>query len=244
MKLSKIVMVCVVLGIFATFLVSNIHLKAQQAMNKNELITSIVLETFENNDKGWYASGSKYTKTGFPQWQTNIENWPTSLFGQKGDPANKYCFGVRTSYYRMGYNYLWILPKEPLRIPGIAKAFYIWVWGANFLYDFEIQVTDYTGVSYSLPGGKLNFLGWKILRMDIPAFIPQTQQQLPRIKNLQFDRFTIWTNPGAPLENFYIYLDQFSILTDIALETYDGDALNNVNQIWTNPQSNQQTGGQ
>jgi len=240
MKFSKIAVLSFILVIFAAFLVSNSNLTAQQTMTKNELITSIVLETFENNDRGWHAEGSKYTKTGFPQWQAKIENWPTSLFGQKGDPNNKYCFGVRTSYYRMGYNYLWILPKEPIKIPGIAKSFYIWVWGANFAYDFELQLTDYTGISYSLPGGKLNYLGWKIIRIDVPNYIPQQQIQLPRIKNVLFEKFIIWTSPGAPLENFYIYLDHFSVLTDIALETYDGDSLNNVDQIWTNPESNQQ----
>lgn len=237
MKISKIIIVIILL--FVLLIPIKNQVIAQQG--KNELIVSQVLENFETNDKNWQAVGSKFTKKGFPQVKPLINDWPTALFGKKGDPNNKYCLGVRTSYYKMGYNFLKIFPENGIKVPGIAKAFYIWVWGANFSYDMEMQITDYKGITHTLPVGRLNYLGWKVHRIDVPDYIPQTQQTVPRIKRLKFERFTIWSLPGAPLENFYVYFDHFTVLTDITNETFDGDDLaNHPDEYWQSENKNGQ----
>ncbi len=210
------------------------------ADDKERLVVSKVLESFETNDRNWDGEGSKYTKKGFPQVKPMVNSWPQALFGRVGDEENKYCFGARTSYFRMGYNSLKVKPEEPIEIPGLIKSFFIWIWGANYSYDVELQITDFKGISYKLPVGRLNYLGWKVHQVEVPPSVPQLQKTLPRIKHLKFDNFTIWSLPGSNLEGFNVYFDHFTVLTDVANETYDGDDLSTeADTIWSGEESDE-----
>jgi len=235
MKLKKALIITLITLLLISPFTLTTKIKAQQNYQKNELLVSKILEDFETNDKDWKAEGSKYTSKGYPIVKPKVESWPEALFGRKGDPNNKYCLGVKTSYYKMGYNELKIFPKENIKVPGIAKVFYIWVWGANFAYDMEMQLKDYKGITHTLAIARLSYLGWKCHKVVVPDYIPQLKPTLPRIQNLLFERFTIWSLPGSQLEGFNVFLDHFTVLTDVAYETFDGDDLNNPD-IWNTNQ--------
>jgi hypothetical protein len=84
--------------------------------------------------------------------------------------------------------------------------------------------------------GNINFLGWKNLRVMIPANIPQTKKSIPSIAPLTFVKFRVWTQPTARVDNFYIYFDHLKVLTDTFESLYDGDELANparVNELWS-----------
>jgi hypothetical protein len=91
--------------------------------------------------------------------------------------------------------------------------------------------------------GTLSYTGWRDLRTAVPANIPQTKRLQPRLASLDFLKFRIWTAPNEEVENFFIYFDQFKVLTDTFETLYDGDALANptrINELWgTNTPSGQ-----
>jgi hypothetical protein len=58
---------------------------------------------------------------------------------------------------------------------------------------------------------------------------------LPRLAALTFVKFRVWTQPAEPVDNFYIYFDEFKVTTDVFESIYDGDELSNperVQELW------------
>ncbi|RLE10686.1 flagellar filament outer layer protein FlaA [Candidatus Aerophobetes bacterium] len=201
---------------------------------KMEDIRSIILDDFENNDRNWQVSASRFTAEGFPQIKFGVEGVPIALQGAYQEGENKYVMGVRTAFTRKGYNRVWIYPEEEIVIPGRLKKIDVWVWGANYNYFLEIHLRDYTGVVHKLPMGSLKFIGWRNLSVEIPSYIPQYIRYLPMEKPLTFVRFVIWTAPTERVDDFYIYFDHLKILTDVYRERFDGDILaDKTKDIWS-----------
>jgi hypothetical protein len=208
-------------------------------------VTSFVLESFDEPAKtDWIVQGSKFTTKDYPQLSI-VRAWPDALVGRNKENKDYYALGVHGKFDRVGYNYIEIIPAKKgsdgklehssLVIPGRARAIDVWVWGANFNYYLEVHVRDYQGVDHVLPLGDLNYIGWRNLSVEVPGSIPQARSTVPRYQGLEIVSFVLWTRPNAKVNDFYIFLDQIKVLTDMLETKFDGDNLadeDTLNQLW------------
>jgi len=218
-------------------------------------LESKILESFDGDSAyEWRTVASKFaTKTdegSYPRVSL-IATWPSALFGNNRDGADLKSLGIMGKFDRRGYNWIDIYPvatgggenadPEEIPIPGRATYLDLWVWGSNLNFSIEAYVRDYRGVVHVINMGNINYTGWKNLRANIPNNIPQSKRILPHFAGLKFVKFRIWTQPVEQVDNFYIYFDQFKVLTDTFETIYDGDELTNperIQELWADAGAN------
>lgn len=208
-------------------------------------VLSVVLDDFDKPDKSlWIVQGSKYITSGYPQLSF-LKTWPDTLYGRNKDNKELYVLGVHGKFDRQGYNYIEIIPAakdsggklvpSPMQMPGRAQSLDLWVWGANYDYYLEVHVRDYSGVDHSLNLGSLKYAGWKNLSVSIPASVPQSRNYIPSFQGLEITEFVVWTRPNEKVDDFYIFLDQIKVLSDMFESRFDGDNLADIetlNELW------------
>jgi hypothetical protein len=227
-------------------------------------LTSIVLESFDgetthvwNDGKhtrtyefSWGLDASKFAtrardrdgnEVNFPR-STYVEAWPAALFGQnRGGERTLKSFGINGRFDRQGYNWIDVFPVDlnglPFEIPMPGRVRYmdLWVWSQNFDFYMEAYVRDFQGVVHTIRLGSLAYSGWRNLRANIPNHLRQARRIQPVHVNLQFVKFRIWTQPREKVDNFYVYLKQFKVLTDTFETLFDGDELADpdvIPQLW------------
>lgn len=216
---------------------------------------SFILESFDGNPQhewnvagknyqyefNWKVSASRFAHEEFPK-QTYAAAWPQALFGKTPEGQELKSLGIWGQFDRKGYNWIDVYPvkadgNEPFEIPIPGRISYldIWVWGSNLKYTVDAYFRDNEGVIHTVPVGSIAYEGWKNLKAQIPANIPQSKRILPRLAALKFVKFRIWTTPEEKVDNFYIYFDQFKVLTDTFESLYDGNDLadpDKVQEIW------------
>jgi hypothetical protein len=199
-------------------------------------------EFFWKLDASKFASeidGVKYPKL------TYVPSWPQALFGVNREGRELQSLGIWGNFDRRGYNWIDLYPStgegedaEPFEIPIPGRISYLdlWAWGSNLRYYIEAYIRDYQGVIHSVRLGDIAFTGWQNLRVRIPNSIAQSKRILPKRAGLSFVKFRIWTTPTEKVDDFYIYLDQFKVLTDTFETFFDGDELadpDRVQQLWS-----------
>jgi hypothetical protein len=196
-------------------------------------LESMVVETFDGDSPyTWVTDGIKYTsKKSYGLFPV----YPQALHRTTEEAEGKQSFGLNGQFQRQGYNWIDIYPvntENPdggaVEIPlsGTVHFIDVWAWGSNLNYKLEVYLRDYRGMIHRVDMGSLRFLGWKNLRMAVPANFPMTDRALP-IKNVSsyFVKFRLWTDPGERVNNFYLYLDHLKVLTDTFNTRFDGDDL-------------------
>ncbi|HTX72920.1 MAG TPA: flagellar filament outer layer protein FlaA [Rectinemataceae bacterium] len=145
--------------------------------------------------------------------------------GVAPDVVNKYVLGVRTDFYRRGYNEIDITASRPIPIEGIAKTISVWVAGRNYNHVLAIVLQDYFGNTYDLTMGKLNFQGWKKLTVAVPPQNPdgrtgivQTNFHFTNRSGIKVVGFKILCNPDEDYGTYYIYFDDMRAVTDLFAE--------------------------
>jgi len=224
------------------------------------IIESKVLETFNDEDRRfwngeespyeWRLQASRFAAEGFPR-MTYVPEYPLAFFGPNRDLRS---FGIWGQFDRRGHNWVDILPFEAgadedasattIPIPGRLQFIDMWVWGANFRYDLEAYFRDYRGMIHVVRLGRIDHRGWRNMRVAIPNNIPQTRlhlisrQAIPedrvnlaQLAGLEFIKFRVWTDPTERVDNFFIYFNQFRIITDMHDPYFDGDTLANPSWI-------------
>jgi hypothetical protein len=174
-----------------------------------------------------------------------VSSWPAAIFGANREGLPLKSLGIWGRFDRRGYNWIDVYPvaagggddasPAEIPIPGRARYLDMWVWGSNLNYYVEVYVRDYQGVIHIIRLGDIGYTGWKNLRVAVPNNIPQSKRVLPRLAALTFVKFRIWTLPAEPVNNFYVYFDQFKVLTDVFELNYDGDELadpERVQELW------------
>jgi hypothetical protein len=226
---------------------------------------AIVLDTFDGNsthewtvgsktyqyDFTWKLDASKFaTKSDEDQWPklTYVPSWPMALFGTNREGKDLKSLGIWGKFDRRGYNWVDVFPVsgdggEPFEIPIPGRISYLdmWVWGANLNYYIEAYFRDYQGVVHTIYLGAIGHTGWKNMRVHIPTNVRQSKRVLPRLAGLTFIKFRIWTTPLERVDNFYVYFDQFKVLTDTFESLFDGDELadeDRVNELWASTSNN------
>jgi hypothetical protein len=212
--------------------------------------TSVIIESFDgDSDYVWKLDGSKFaTKTdddSFPK-VSYVSAWPQALFGLNREEKELKSLGIWGRFDRRGYNWIDVYPTKSgeegdeaeaveIPLPGRVQSLDMWVWGSNLNYRIEAYVRDYRGVIHVLDLGNIKYQGWKDLRVQVPARIPQSKLVLPRLAALNFVKFRIWTQPSEPVNNFYVYFDHFKVLTDTFETLFDGNDLalpERVQELW------------
>ena len=215
------------------------------ADDTTQIMRSRTLDNFDDPDAiQWTVRGSKFAAPGFPD-AAYVNAWPDALHPRNVDGSGFQVLGIRSQFDRGGYNTIEIIPvrdadgsgqePNPLQIPGRVQSFDVWVWGANYNYTMEIHLRDYQGIDHTVPLGSLKYNGWKQLTARMPGNIPQQQPHLPRLKSLEVTKIVIWTLPGERVDDFFVYLDEFTVLTDLFESRFDGEDLVDpalVESVW------------
>jgi hypothetical protein len=180
-----------------------------------------------------------------------------ALFGSNREERDLKILGVHGRFDRQGYNWIDVYPVSSggedggeedgesapveIPIPGRVKYLDMWVWGSNLNYVVEAYLRDYRGVVHVVELGNIGYQGWKNLRAAVPSSFPQGKRVLPRLASLSFVKFRIWTSPREQAGDFYVYFDQFKVLTDTFESIFDGDELADparVQELWTGSETN------
>ena len=187
----------------------------------------------------------------------HFEIWPLALHRNNRENKEIRSLGIWGKFKRMGYNWMDIYPTlksegddagpYEIPIPGHVKFLDLWVWGSNLNYYLEAYLRDEQGVMHTIYLGNLYYQGWKNLRAQIPTSIPQRRRIIldPASANtlstaeknsiyLKFVKFRIWTTPREQVGNFYIYFNQFRVLTDTFEIIFDGDEMTDPDWIREN----------
>ncbi|MCL2043811.1 MAG: flagellar filament outer layer protein FlaA [Treponema sp.] len=255
MKYDSIKTVClVVLACVVVFSVA--------ANERTANFTSIILESFNGDvthewhdgrhprsfDFSWGVDASRFATTtddvSYPVI-SSINTWPQALYGINREGRVINSLGIHGRFDRRGHNWIDIYPvqgegaeAQPFEIPlpGRVQRMDMWIWGSNLDYTLEAYVRDYHGVVHIIPLGSLAYAGWRNLQARIPDSIQQTKRILPSYAPLHFVKFRVWTTPREYVNNFYIYFNQFRILTDTFEQLIDGSELADpdiIPQLWS-----------
>jgi hypothetical protein len=187
----------------------------------------------------------------------HFEIWPVALFRNNREGRELRSLGIWGKFKRMGYNWIDLYPvlksegaeagPYEIPLPGRIRYFDMWVWGSNLNYYVEAYVRDEQGIIHVLHLGNLGYQGWKNLRVQVPTSIPQRRRIIldPASSNtlstaeknsiyLKFVKFRVWTTPREEVANFYIYFDQFKVLTDTFERIFDGDEMSDPDWVREN----------
>ena len=231
--------------VFGFYIILSVLLALPVAANQEtENLVSVILEDFNDpEESAWIVRGSKFITEGFPR-TAYPEAWPAALHGANREGFPYRVLGVNGKFDRLGYNYIEFIPDRRnedgefvgIPIPGRCKLLDLWVWGSNHNYYLEAHLTDYRGITHVLPLGDLNFAGWRNLKTEIPPYIPQGRTHIPQLRPLSLVKLVMWTRPTEKVDNFFVYLDQIKVLTDMFVSRFDGDELADpelVDEIWS-----------
>jgi len=226
------------------------------AFGQNRIVSwdTKILESFNGQDDTqytWKTQASRFIASRDPTGSEvqypvvrYIDAWPMQEFGSgrgSNAPVHK-SFGLNAAFDRKGYNWIDLFPTledKPTEIPmpGRVKSIDCWFWGSNLKFYVEVFIRDYRGVIHTLKLGDITFSGWNNLRIELPTAIPQEKRLLPSYAGLRFVKFRIWSTPTERVDNFFIYLKQLRILTDIFEPLFDGSDLadpSHVQELWGN----------
>ena len=221
---------------------------------------SVIIETFVGDtshewtvgsktftyDYSWQIDASRFaTSTDYDQFpkMVYVPSWPQALFGFNRSGKELNSLGIQAKFDRRGYNWIDVFPvdgnDDPFEIPlpGRVSSMDIWVWGSNMNLYMEAYVRDLNGVVHCINMGNLHFAGWRNVQVRIPSNIIQSKRILPRLAGLNFVKFRIWTTPNERVDNFFVYLNQFKIMTDVFESLFDGSELADpdvIQEIWSN----------
>ena len=180
---------------------------------------------------------------------TFVKAWPDQVYGSNKEKTELWSMAVHAGFNRKAYNYIEIVPVDPskkgedgllepkpIKIPGRVQLIDLWVWGANYNYWLDLHLQDYRGVDHVLHLGSLQYAGWRNLSVTIPGSIPQASPYIPRLRGLVITKLVLWTRPDAPVDGFYVFLDDLKVLTDLFETRFDGDELADpdyLNELWS-----------
>jgi len=135
------------------------------------------------------------------------------------NPQDQYVLGVKTEFFPpRGMTNIFVEPRRPLPVPGIAKTISVWVVGRNFNHNLWVVVRNNAGQTSFLHLGKLNFSGWKKLTVAVPPNIKQRDPHYGYLSGIQIIGFMIVPDLLETYGSYYVYFDDLRVLTDLFAE--------------------------
>jgi hypothetical protein len=144
---------------------------------------------------------------------------------QLADIPTDHVLGVKTYFQDRGFDRVEVSPPNEYVIKGRAKEIRVWVLGRKFRHNLYVKLRDYKGKIHKLKMGRLDFFGWRRMKVTIPGWLPQSSRYALLDKNLHFVSFFVTSDRFETPGTFYFYLDNFSIITDTADNQYDGSEI-------------------
>ncbi len=181
-----------------------------------------------------------------------VDGGPSDLIPEKWTADKKglektKCLGLHFRFKYPGYNSVHLLPppevqwddptkrvttydsrtgtevqERAIQLPGRAKGVSVWFHGRGNDYTLECWLKDHRGDVHILKMGSLNFVGWRPMKVSIPANIPQETQSYPQTRVTKIVRFVVRSTPEAGMEDVYMFFDQLKVLTDVFEVNFDG----------------------
>jgi len=134
---------------------------------------------------------------------------------------NESVLGVKTNFMDRGFDRVEIYPPNEYIIRGKAREIKLWVLGRKFRHTLFVKLRDYRGRTHKLKIGRLDFWGWKEMSVIVPGWLPQSAKYAMLDINLHFVSFVVESDKFEIPGSFYVYLDQFRVITDLSEFTGD-----------------------
>lgn len=214
------------------------------AQTRRPMINSVVLDDFNDPSNLWMVRGSRFVNDDLLDWEW-VRAWPEALHRTEPEDVTLRSLGIRAGFNRIGYNYLEIIPAQEnedgelvartIPLPGTAQSIDMWVWGSNRDYYVDVQLRDHRGIVHTLRVGDVNYRGWDNIFVDVPTWIPQQVSYVPQRRGLELVKIVLWTRPTERVNEFYVYLDELRVVTNLAEDYWDGEQLGDpeaVEQLW------------
>ncbi|TVR30785.1 MAG: flagellar filament outer layer protein FlaA [Spirochaetaceae bacterium] len=214
------------------------------AQTRRPMINSVVLDDFNDPSNLWMVRGSRFVNDDLLDWEW-VRAWPEALHRTEPEDVTLRSLGIRAGFNRIGYNYLEIIPAQEnedgelvartIPLPGTAQSIDMWVWGSNRDYYIDVQLRDHRGIVHTLRVGDINYRGWDNIFVDVPTWIPQQVSYVPQRRGLELVKIVLWTRPTERVNEFYVYLDELRVVTNLAEDYWDGEQLGDpdaVEQLW------------
>ncbi|MDR2177852.1 MAG: flagellar filament outer layer protein FlaA [Treponema sp.] len=139
--------------------------------------------------------------------------------------AEKYVLGTRVDFIHRGHTSIYFRPQQPISIEGITKTVSLWVVGRNFRHELYLLGKDFLGRDFELYVGRLDFTGWKQLRVAIPPPTDDGKNGIVQRDNHYFSRMGIMitglvikVDPWETFGSYYVYFDDMRAVTDLFTE--------------------------
>ncbi len=231
-KLFIIIMVLSFINVVDAQLARNIKLKFETPL---DLQRWSIVDDFNKCDN-WELSSSttsEITGQGIPTYFRKVEPG-VKFLSVSGEPRfftdeyknNPSCLGVKVVFPEMSKAIVTLKPKENYKIDGRCKKIALWLLGRGRDVDFGIIIRDYLGKNYYLDVTKLNFVGWKYFKIDVPLYIPQSFDIYPQRMTIEIVGFYVVNHPTQYADTlyqpFYLYIDQLEVLVDRFTQQYPG----------------------
>ncbi|MBN1498740.1 MAG: endoflagellar filament sheath protein [Spirochaetes bacterium] len=141
---------------------------------------------------------------------------------------DEFVLGVKTYFIDRGFDRVEVFPPNEYIIRGKAKEIKVWVLGRKFRHTLYVKLRDYKGKTHKIKIGRLDFWGWREMSVILPGWLPQSASYAMLDKNLHFVSFFIECDNFEAPGTFYVYMDNFRIITD--LSEFTGDP--NIKDNW------------
>lgn len=183
-----------------------------------------VLESYKARDiKRRQKAAQKFAK----QFDRQQQQTPAKEknINELADIPTDHVLGVKSYFKDRGFDRVEVSPPNEYVIKGRAKEIRVWVLGRKFRHNLYVKLRDYKGKIHKLKMGRLNFFGWRRMKVTIPGWLPQSSRYALLDKNLHFVSFFVTSGRFESPGTFYFYLDNFSIISDSADNQYDGSEI-------------------
>lgn len=141
---------------------------------------------------------------------------------------SKNSLGVKLSWDRVGSHYADIIPKKILENPHLypvdnLESLSLWVWSAGNNHELAVIFLREDGYAYSLKLTKLNFHGWKKIKVNVPLVLKsKVNSAVEAGEKYYFDRFRIYTSAKDKVGEVYVFLDKMIVVEELYRRLYDG----------------------
>lgn len=157
-----------------------------------------------------------------------VKDVPIELTDENGvTHKDQFVLGIKTYYADRGFDRVEVFPPNEYIVRGKAKEVRVWVLGRKFRHTLYIKLRDYKGKIHKLKVGRLDFWGWREMRVIVPGWLPQSAKYAMMDKNLHFVSFFVESDKFEIPGSFYFYMDNFRIVTDLSEFTGDPDIKDN-----------------
>lgn len=169
---------------------------------RQTIYTEVVLEDFEN---------SQYTNANLKINVTKDQQGSIQIRDQYPAETNnsKKYLGVKV--YAKSGDVIRIDPPKPFEITRYCKSISVWVYGKNFSGELSLMLQDYEGKVHRLVIGKIAFLGWKKLTVNLDKSVKQQDEYLEKDKSIKVLYFQYRPGNDSLLPQWqYFYIDDIT----------------------------------